>query len=564
MTIGSSNIGRYIRSFSPLGALLCMVLGSAALADSGMDAVIAEQNKPAALPPSQNARNVLAAYAREKGYVTAWDNNNNRIVALTTAGGVIPPHDPDFIVKRESFAIEAILLAKARIIESFISEASAENILSVPGSPIADQLEKEQRQLKALQASRERMLQQAQAEAADLMSEVNAAQAASIREVGTSDRLKALLDAAIKQLDESYSAEGIAEEKKQRVEDLKLRLQRAQEYESQAIVAKREIDGQVEELRGQITKEQRSDIALNASMPLFGATVIAQVESYDELRESYQLAILLAWSPKLEADARNVLLLDGRSNSRAGKLSLDEWLNKQDLGVMVGPRRYLASDGSINFMGISAVEYDPEDIGSYSILEEQAILWAKQLALLSVTADVESQKAAERLRQDSVGDNGKTESRTLESMSLSIRESIDSIRIKGLETVRVDTTTHPASGKHIIVAVANINSVLAAQAGDIMKDTYATLQELNAEQSVLQGQVEGMRATAASTRNNESLINQSRQAGANMVNNEVAVRKVEEARRNESQVMPQVASPAASGGASSGTWISDSDEEEDF
>ena len=89
---------------------------------------------------------------------------------------------------------------------------------------------------------------------------------------------------------------------------------------------------------------------------------------------------------------------------------------------MVGARRYLASDGSTNFMGISAVEYDPDDSGSYSMLEEEAILWAKQAAILSLKASVESVKSAERLKRDIRGADGKVESKILKDFSANIQE----------------------------------------------------------------------------------------------------------------------------------------------
>ena len=69
--------------------------------------------------------------------------------------------------------------------------------------------------------------------------------------------------------------------------------------------------------------------------------------------------------------------------------------------------------------------------------------------------------------------------------------------MRGLEVTRIVETTHPASGKPIVVAVATVNSDIAAKAGDLLADTYATLKEFNEDQSFKAGQIEGMVSTAA-------------------------------------------------------------------
>jgi hypothetical protein len=130
--------------------------------DGGNSAVADFQNgkveSPRGLSPSQKAGNVLRQLARKKGFkVGGWDDKKNRIMVITQTGEIIDAYDPDFLQKREALAIEASLLAKARIIESFTTTASAENILSVPGNPIAKQLNAEQKQIKAMEAQAKKL-----------------------------------------------------------------------------------------------------------------------------------------------------------------------------------------------------------------------------------------------------------------------------------------------------------------------------------------------------------------------------------------------------------------------
>ena len=122
--------------------------------DGGNAAVAAFQDgtveAPRGLSASQKAGPVLRKLAREKGFkIGGWDDEKNRIMVINTSGEAIDSWDPSFLEKRESLSIEVSLSAKAAIIESFTTTASAENILSVPGNPIAKQLENEEKQIKA-------------------------------------------------------------------------------------------------------------------------------------------------------------------------------------------------------------------------------------------------------------------------------------------------------------------------------------------------------------------------------------------------------------------------------
>ena len=344
---------------------------------------------PRGLTSSQKAGNVLRKLARDKGYVLGWDDKKDRIMYIQQVGDTIAPYDQNFLEKRETLSIEASLLAKASIIESFLTTASAENLLKVPGNPIAKQLEQEQKQLKQMQARAQKFYDEAQRETSVLVPAYQQAQADDLQGVTYGDRVNSLLEGVIKKLDKEWSSQQITDEKKQRLENIKLRLSKAQEIEEKERDLLEKIKNKTEQLQGAIKKEVRSKIETNSSMPLFGAITLMQIESYDELRETFELASLVAWSPKLEKQARDILLGSGKGKPRKNKISRDAWLDKQNLASMSGARRYLESDGSINYMGVSAVSYDPDDPGSYSMLQVEAELWAKQAAILSLKAAVE-------------------------------------------------------------------------------------------------------------------------------------------------------------------------------
>jgi hypothetical protein len=554
---------------------MAFVIASNAFSDDGGNAAVTEfqdgkVEAPRGLSSSQKAGNVLRKLARDKGFkVGGWDDKKNRIMVIKQTGEAIDAYDPDFLQKREALAIEASLLAKATIIESFTTTASAENILSVPGNPIAKQLEAEQKQIKAMEAQAQKFYMQAQRETSVLLSAYDQAQADELRGVTFGDRLNSLLEATIKKLDETFDSQQITEDKKQRLSDVKMRLDKARKIEDEKQKLLEEVQNKITELQGQVKKETRSAIETTSSMPLFGATTLMQVESYDDLRGQYNIASLVVWSPKLELEARGMLLGAGKGKPRKNKISIDEWLDKQNLSSMVGARRYLASDGSTNFMGISAVEYDPDDSGSYSMLEEEAILWAKQAAILSLKASVESVKSAERLKRDIRGADGKVESKILKDFSANIQESVKNLTIRGLETLRIEETVHEPTGKNIIVAVANVNSALAVKASDIMKDMYATLKEVNADQSFIQGEEAGMKAEADKTLNNKAIFNAGMAAGSNQVATEYDSRADDRASLGREQPQqskePVIGDNSDSSAESqSGSWAGDIEVDDDF
>ena len=560
-----------------LGLALAMVFTTAAnvFAEDGGNSAVAEfqdgkVEAPRGLSPSEKAGNVLRQLTRKKGFkVGGWDDKKNRIMVIKQTGEAIDAYDPDFLQKREALAIETSLLAKATIIESFTTTASAENILSVPGNPIAKQLEAEQKQIKAMEAQSQKLYLQAQRETSALLSAYDKAQADELSGVTFGDRLNALLEATNKKLDDTFDKQQITDDKKQRLSDVKLRLDKARQIEDDKKALLDEVQEKIAQLQGQVKKETRSAIETSSSMPLFGATTLMQVESYDDLRGQYNIASLVVWSPKLELEARAMLLGKGKGKPRKNKISLDDWLDKQNLSSMVGARRYLANDGSTNFMGISAVEYDPDDSGSYSMLEEEAILWAKQAAILSLKSSVESVKTAERLKRDIRGADGKVESKILKDFSANIQESVKNLTIRGLETVRIEETVHQPTGKNIIVAVANVNSALAVKASGIMKDLYATLKEVNADQSFIQGEEAGMKAEANKTLNNKAIYDAGAASGAKQVDAEYDSRASDRNAMGRGQSQ-QTEAPAAddssnsSDDSQSGSWAGDMEVDDDF
>jgi len=537
--------------------------------DGGQDAVIkAQEAAPVAPRPAVSAKKQLNEWAISKGMSKYyWDPEESRIFQLVEAAANVDASQPiDFTAIRESLYIEAELRAKTSIIEGFLTTASAENVLKMPGNPIAKQMEAKQKAHQRKLKDAQGHLEKARAEAQLLTEGVDQALSDQIAGAGYNDRAKALLDAAIKKLDENYTTDQISEDKAQRIQDLKLRLSRANEAEQAALKLKSEIDKEVADLQGSLKKQQTSEVEITSQMPLFGAVTVAQSESYDDLRGGYKVAILVAWSPKLELEARSILLGNTELKPRPNKKSFDQWLRDLDLSVMVGSRRYLSKDGSTNFVGISAVEYDPDDFSSISEVTMEAELWAKSHAILSLAGDVSSHKKAKSHRDTVRLAGGKTKEITLKDMSVELRNSVDNMQVRGLQIVHTEEVVHPASGRNMLVAVASVNSALATQSSELMKDTYATLTEINENQSYLKGEVEGMQAVAASKKNDPTARRAGQLDGASAVSSEYVARNAQPAAaaKNTGSPISQVrTSPSQSGNVQSGSFMGGVDDVDD-
>ncbi len=516
------------------------------------------QTAPIAIAQGQSAEKALRDFMRKKNWRENWDNKKNRTMVIATASEKISSTDPDFMEKREFLAIEALLMGKAKIIESFLTTASASNILSVPGNPIAKQVEKEQKQIRAELEKARKNLALAQKDAALLAEAVDQQTADELAGVTESDRKGRLFDAIIRKIDASYQQGELAAEKKQRLDDLKKRLELARDAESKAAELEAEIQGKIDELQGSIKKELKSSVETLSDMPIFGATVVQQIESYDELNERFEMSLLVVWSQKLENEARSILLNEQGAKTSDSDASEEfyNWVNSKDLSHMVGPRRFKASDGTIYFMGISAMAYDP-DYDDRADVATEVEAWAKQQAILSVTGDMRSFKKFEKVKQEIRNAAGRTDTKFYKDASRELSNEVKDVQMRGLEVLAPLEMTHPASGRNILVTVGYINSALSAQAGDLLADTFATLREFNAEQSIMKGEVQGMRDKAAETKDNQALYQQGYKQGGQAVQGTYDQRARERA---------QSGAPAssASGGAAagSGTWGDDTVEDD--
>ena len=300
--------------------------------DAGVDAVQqAEQEPGPKFVPNKTAEETLQEFLKSKKWGEGWDEQKKRYFAVSSVSMDLdePAADKDFYLKREMLAKRAVLRAKAEIIQFINSEMSASDKLVIPGTDVNAQFGEA---YNAAEAS----LRAQQAKVAKLLKEYDEAEAAALEGATTQDRINALLDAAIKKLDKEFSSDKVEAKKREQFAKTKTRY-------AEATKELADIEAKVKNFKGQVQSTQTSEVQRLASMPIIGAAVIQQAESWNKKDEQYQVAVLVCWSAKLEQAARATLtgetIVDDAPKGDE-LLSVRDWLLQQELKSRVYKRRF--------------------------------------------------------------------------------------------------------------------------------------------------------------------------------------------------------------------------------
>lgn len=524
--------------------------------DGGLEAVSEVQSGAASIVfvESISADKQIQNLMKKKKYNEGWDDGKKRFFVKTSSSfnSEDPSYDNTFIVKREIMAKMAVLKAKAEVIEWINSEMSAKEQLTMPGTDVHAELNAEyNKQVKKINVQRRKV--------AKLLDSVDAAQAAELRGVTFGDHFNILLDAAIRKLDETYSSKDI--EQKQR-DDLAKAKQRYEE----GMAEMASLEEQASTIQGKVSRSFSSEISKHAKMPLFGATCIAQAESYDEDNEEFQVAALFCWSKSLEASARATLLNEPvELTKKPKKQSLVEWLQGQDLSVMVGPRQYLDHEGKRYFIGISARPQGKNSVKN-EMNQDLANMFATQMAVFSLKADVESTKKAKQLMQDrsSSGDINKGSVSTVaESMEKALSQGFEKTIIRGESRLYDTVVTHPISGEKMYVVVRGINPSAASAAMQAEVESFATANEVARHQQFEKGRKVALDQSYDEAKVDRAAYNKGHQSGSAAVQTEENSRKPQ-VKTTKKGSLSNSKKTSGTGSTVSGSYMSGTDDDDDF
>ena len=330
---------------------------AAAAADDGGTAIIAiaeeKAAEVAALPdePGESALNKVNADLEAMGLTSGYDAAKKAIIQVASANIEMPDpaKDSAFMLKREQIGNFAVLQAKAEIIRAICSEFTAmDRALTNFDEETDDNREKFLAAKEAVEAKR--------AELAEAMAQYNAADAKTVGDITLNDRFGSFIDAVIKKIDQSYDPASIAAAKKVDAEVAKAEAAALKEKAKLLAAEYKALEAAAAKLPKDPALETESTATLLSKMPLLGATVLTQAESWDPGDKQYSVAVAVVWSPKLQASAAKMGTGDFSAAGKPGKFSKLDWVKAQDWSSMIGTRRFTDNQGNNYFIGIGAVD----------------------------------------------------------------------------------------------------------------------------------------------------------------------------------------------------------------
>ena len=526
------------------------------VADGGVEAVRdAQEGAPVPVEKFEGAGKVLRKQAKSRKWREGWDDKKKRIIVIEEAEFKTkdPATDESFFIKREMAAKKAVLKAKVSIIQTINQDMSAMDLVNVPGTDVNKALGAERERLNADLARQKEVL-------ANMLEKVDKAEADVLRGTTFGDRLNDLMAAVIKKLDAEYNADARDEKAKAEFEAAKTNFEAAKsKYE--------ELKEKVESVHAKVQERRESAVESMAKMPLYGSSIIMQTESWDKQSGKYQVAVMLCWSYALERSARAIVTGEEyKVKPSANAKSVQDWLEEQNLAVMVGPRQYIDENGNRWFLGVTARPYDDE-LSSNARSRNKGIaeMFAQQMAAFCVFADVESYKQA-RQALESRGDNDFAQTDVVaESYAEKLTQSFRNKKIRGLQRLFSDEVTHPITGNTIFITVYGLNSSNAKTALEIEKINYATQVMDNRYQTVERGRDAANRDAVKASMNRAEDFQKGYGQQSQAVNAELQKREPAKKSGGTAIINNTPDQPAKSNRTStSGTFSGDSSVEDDF
>jgi hypothetical protein len=416
-----------------------------------------------------------------------WNEDSKVFVAVGTATAPIknPRAGNDFIKIRSVKSIESSLLAKRSIIEYIRLNMKAEDLVGLPETGLGTEFDRQTAELDAA-------ISKATEEFRAAIAEVDQARSAAARGVTVSELIREGTAAYIRKfLDDSFSIGKLEQRKRERLEAATANLQA---LEAQIQAYKKRADA----LRNSLTQENKSVISTFASMPLVGAMMVAQFESWKDGR--FQITSVYTWSAKQEKEVRAIVA--GRAQrGPAGSQSLGSYIRAHDWSTAIGGRKHLDDRGELHVLGIGAWPLGGGGSADRRAAEGTALRLAQRSVAFAMMGDTTVRSKAQVNMQERRTDPGKENMSEIQSsFAESLQESVE-ITLQGVQRRYGREVRNPISGQPMYVVVVSASASQAAIAKDLEKELFAAAASMRDEQARTQGTrsglEEGLRIRAA-------------------------------------------------------------------
>ena len=297
-----------------------------------------------------------------------------------------------------------------------------------------------------------------------------------------------------------------------------------------------------------VTKTFVSGLTLAAKDPqtVFGATILNQAEHFDN--GVYHLASAVVWSEGLKNGAADFLAPEKPVRSSDEDKSAEymvDWLSKQDLGMMCGPRQVITPDGERHFLGISSRELG-SDAERNSTNMRLAQMYAIQAMLFSLYSDVSFQEVAVNTKKlvTAGGVNGLTQGEVMESLHRDMSVKAKKV-LRGLEEIYGEEVVHPISGRKMYVSVYEISASKAARAKQFSTDIAALRAKAARADSAERAYNQGLRDAVNAAEKDQSAALKAKADAENAVKSRLNPASMLPAAKGNSPAVEEAPKPAS-------------------
>jgi hypothetical protein len=492
---------------------------AAAASDDGGAAIIAmaeeKASEVAALPdePGESALNKVNTDLETMGIAPGYDAEKKAIIQVAQADIEMPDpaKDPAFMAKREQIGNFALLQAKAEIIRAIYTEFSA---MDRALTKFDEESNPAQERFMAAKAA----VEEKRAELAEAIAQYNAADAKTVSDVTLNDRFGSFIDAVIKKIDSSYDPGAIAASKKIDAAAAKVEAEALKEKAKMLAAEYKALEEAAAKLPQEPALETESTASMLSKMPLLGASVLTQAESWDPGTKQYSVAVAVVWSPKLQSCALKIGTGDFTAAGKPGKFSKLDWVKAQDWCSMIGTRRFTDDKGNNYFVGIGAI--DPGLGVQANAKRMLAETLARKNVAMALIGDLETQREVKQNLKVYADQSTATKQKIVDA----IASKVD-LHLKGCLSLAKKEVKHPITGKRIYVSAYYIDPALAKEAGETMKKMFADAGLVAQHTNKQRGVVEGATKAYGAVKNDPSARAAGAAEGASAVNAKVEAEK---------------------------------------
>lgn len=471
--------------------------------DQGTAIAVAAQEGPSAvsLDPAQpfvsateKVQETLSKLGLFEGYNA--EKQSIIVVGASYLATKNPAGDKDFMIKRSAKAMEAYLNAKAEIIRAFSMNFSAADQIATAAefgdSPekleVAGKIEEAKAKLAAfadkagkpeladaafddnLVATLKGLELAAPAPTADAM--IAAADAATDAQSTAGAVIAAAATVGASLADAPAGGSGLAAERDALVADVQAALDAAKAIPMEPV------------------NETTSTVSLMSKMPLLGASVLTQAESWDKNQGVFEIAMAVIWSPKRQEEAKNLAVGTPKPGEKMGKFTAQEWLAKQDLLAMVGPRRFIDNKGNTIVIGLAARDLTGIPVVKQKPAMQLADTDAMRYVATALMCDLEAFRETSQNLKEYEDDTSSASEKISDKIA-----SKTSLQLSGVVRLGTKQGNHPITGHKIYATAYYLDPVLSKDAMEKIKQLYADAIIVENATQYMRGQLAGMEQT---------------------------------------------------------------------